>query len=109
MSAYLFVQLEIRDRERFLAYAAAARGIAPKYGARYLSAGRPGDVLEGAGLTSPIVLSEWPSADAIRAFWNSPEYQAAIALREGAATVSATIIEGNEDSKVQARDKDAAA
>ena len=108
MTAYLFVQLEVHDRTRFLDYAAAARGIAPRFGARYLATGRPADVLEGDGLTTPVVLSEWPSAAAIRAFWASPDYRAAVKLREGAATVSATIIEGNEDERVRAMAQTAA-
>lgn len=102
MTAYLFIELQIHDKERFLKYAAAARGIAPRFGARYLATGRPEEILEGDGLTRPIVLSEWPSVDAIRAFWASPEYREAVKLREGAATVSATIIEGNEDARVKA-------
>lgn len=102
MTAYLLIRLEIHDKARFLRYAEAARGIAPRYGARYLATGRPAEVLEGDGVTSPIVLTEWPSADAIRAFWRSPEYRAAAKLRDGAATVSATIIEGNEAAKVAA-------
>lgn len=103
MTAYLFIQLQIHDRARFLEYAEAARDIAPRYGARYLATGRPAEILEGDGVTQPIVLSQWPSSDAIRAFWNAPEYRAAVKLREGAATVSATIIEANEDERVQAR------
>jgi uncharacterized protein (DUF1330 family) len=59
-------------------------------------------VLEGEGLTTPVVLTQWPSADAIHAFWNSPDYREAVKLREGAATVSATIIPGNADARVQA-------
>ena len=102
MAAYLFVQITVHDRARFLEYAAAARGISPRFGARYLATGRPAEVLEGDGLTTPIVLTEWPSADAIRAFWNSPDYREAVKLRDGAATVSATIIEGNADDRVKA-------
>jgi uncharacterized protein (DUF1330 family) len=102
LAAYLFIQLVVHDKVRFLEYAEAARGIAPRFGARYLATGRPAEVLEGEGVTTPVVLTEWPSAAAIRAFWNSPEYRAVVPLREGAATVSATIIEGNEDTKVKA-------
>ena len=96
MTAYLLIQLVVRDKAKFLEYAAAARDIAPRYGARYLATGRALEVLEGGGLGQPIVLTEWPSADAIRAFWTSPEYREAAKLRHGAATVSATIFAGNE-------------
>lgn len=102
MTAFLFVQIIVHDRVRFLEYADAARDIAPRYGARYLSTGRPAEVLEGDGVMTPVVLSEWPSADAIREFWASAEYREAVKLREGAATVSATILDGNEDARVRA-------
>lgn len=92
MPAYLLVRLKVTDKARFLEYAQAARGVAAKFGGRYLSSGRPAEVLEGEGRGEPIVLTEWPDADAIRAFWNSPEYQAAMPLRQGAAEVFATIL-----------------
>jgi uncharacterized protein (DUF1330 family) len=101
MTAYLFIQLKVTDKQRFLQYTEAARGIAPKFGGKYLSTGRPLEVLEGEGIAAPIVLTEWPSADHIRAFWNSAEYQAAIPLRLGAAEVQATILDGNEDATVK--------
>lgn len=96
MTAYLLIRLTVHDKARFLEYAAAARGIAPKYGARYLATGRPAEILEGGegDRPPPIVLTEWPSSDAIRAFWHSPEYREAVKLREGAADVSAMIFEG---------------
>lgn len=105
MTAYLFITLKILDKAQFLVYAEAARGIAPKYGGKYLSTGRPLDVLEGDGVTLPIVLTEWPSADHIRQFWTSEEYQEAIKLRVGAVDVQATIFEGNEAQKVEAAEK----
>lgn len=96
MPAYLLVKLRVTDKQKFLQYADAARGIAPRYGARYLVAGRPVEVLEETGTVEPIVLTQWPDVDAIRAFWNSPEYQAAITLREGAAEVTAMIFDGEK-------------
>lgn len=101
MTAYLLTTIQVHDKAQFLVYAAAARGIAAKYGGRYLSTGRPLGQLEGAGIAIPVVLTEWPDADAIRRFWSSPEYVAAIPLREGAATVTATILDGNEDGAVR--------
>ena len=93
MSAYLLVRVSVTDKQRYLEYAEAARGIAPKYGAQFISAGRPVSVLEdGAGAGEPVFLTRWPDEDAIRAFWNSPEYQAAITLRKGAADVTAAIL-----------------
>jgi uncharacterized protein (DUF1330 family) len=91
MTAYLLIRLTVHDKEQFRRYAEAARGIAPRYGAVYLAHGRALEVLEGEG--SPSVLTRWPSAQHIRDFWNSPDYQAAIELRRGAADVTAMIYE----------------
>jgi uncharacterized protein (DUF1330 family) len=101
MTAYMLVRLKVLDKEQFLKYAEAARGIAPKYGAKYLATGRPAKILEESSEITPIVLTEWPSRDAIEQFWNSPEYQSAIELRRGAAEVTAMIFDAEKPPAAQ--------
>ena len=40
------------------------------------------------------MVSEWPSLDAARAFWHSPEYAEARKLREGLADVQVLLVDG---------------
>ena len=52
------------------------------------------EVLEGAYDGPRVVILEFPSAARAREFWASPEYAAVKALREGAAAMTAVILEG---------------
>jgi uncharacterized protein (DUF1330 family) len=94
--AYLLVQGKVTDREGFKAYSAALPPIYRKYGGEYLAL-VPGplvEVVEGNAEERSIVLARFPSRDAARAFWDSPEYAAARQLREGKGTFFVTILGG---------------
>ena len=52
------------------------------------------EVLEGAYDGPRVVILEFLSAARAREFWASPEYAAVKALREGAAAMTAVILEG---------------
>ena len=43
--------------------------------------------------TDYLLVSEWPSAEAARTFWNSEEYAAVRKLREGAGEVHVLLAE----------------
>lgn len=96
MPAYMIVTAAIHDRDRFISgYGAAAAALIEKFGGEYLlrSPGAEcleGDFVEGASM----VISKWPDRDAIKAFWNSPEYAEAKSLREGLADVQVLVIDG---------------
>ncbi len=90
---YWIARAEVTDAEAYKAYVAAnARPIA-KYGGRFLVRGGTFENPEGASRSRNVVL-EFPSYQAALDCWNSPEYQAAIALRQPVATVDLLIIEG---------------
>jgi uncharacterized protein (DUF1330 family) len=46
------------------------------------------EILEGEHDARPVVMFEFPSMEAIRAFWNSPEYVPVKKRREGIATLN---------------------
>lgn len=75
--AYLVVLGEVYDREAFMSgYTAKLPPIYEKYGGVYLAAGRNFELFEGEAQFKSFVISKWPSMDAARAFWRSPEYDA---------------------------------
>lgn len=75
--AYLVVLGEVHDREKFMSeYTAKLPPIYEKFGGEYLAAGRKFEVFEGKGNFKSFVISKWPSMDAARSFWASPEYDA---------------------------------
>jgi uncharacterized protein (DUF1330 family) len=95
MPAYMIVTAKIADRERFIAgYAAATAPLVARFGGRYLLRGPGAMLLEGSfGDGASVAISEWPDKASALAFWNSPEYRQAKALREGLAETQVLLIE----------------
>ncbi len=95
MTAYMIVVADIADRDAFInGYGKAAGALVEQFGGRYVLRGPGATLLEGAfGDGASMVISEWPSKAAAQAFWNSPEYAKAKALREGIASCQVLLIE----------------
>lgn len=95
MSAYMIVTAKISDRDAFIGgYGKAASDLVARFGGRYILRGPGAELLEGEfGDGASIVISEWPDKSAALAFWNSPEYADAKALRQGIAEVQVVLIE----------------
>lgn len=94
MPAYIVVDGEVTDPVRYEAYKKLAQTAIAKHGGRYLVRGGETSVLEGGWQPNRIVVLEFPSANAIRRFYSSPEYRAARAQREGAAKMNMIAVEG---------------
>ena len=94
--AYLFIKTKIHDPEQYAKYVAEVRKLAGSKGSRYIVRSQPVEVLEG----SPeqwgdflLLVSEWPSVEAARDFWNSPEYRKVRELRADAGEVHVVLAE----------------
>ncbi len=94
--AYLFIKTKIHDPEQYAKYVAEVRKLAGSKGSRYIVRSQPVEVLEG----SPeqwgdflLLVSEWPSLEAARDFWNSPEYREVRELRADAGEVHVVLAE----------------
>lgn len=94
MPAYMIVQLNVTDPDKFDGYRAAVPAVVEAFGGRYLVRGGAVEVLEGSHDGRRVVVFEFPSIEAIKRFWNSPEYAKVKPLRENAAEVDAWIIPG---------------
>ncbi|MFM2160781.1 MAG: hypothetical protein RLZZ383_293 [Pseudomonadota bacterium] len=90
---YWLVLATVTDPARFGAYTALAGPTIARYGGRVLARGDVAEVVEGAVARRPFLV-EFPSLDAARACYASPDYQHAIALREGAAVFDIVVLEG---------------
>jgi uncharacterized protein (DUF1330 family) len=76
-------------------YAKLAREILPKYGARYLARSQRNTLLEGDGPTPCcMAILQFPSVDAVRRWYDSPENQAATKVRQSGAKFRIVAIEG---------------
>jgi uncharacterized protein (DUF1330 family) len=90
---YWVARVDVADAERYKDYVAANAVAFAKYGARFLVRGGRFENPEG-GSRSRNVLIEFPSYQAALDCWNSPEYQAALAIRRPISTGDVIIVEG---------------
>jgi uncharacterized protein (DUF1330 family) len=100
MAVYVIIDISIRDQASKADYAQYVEKVRPmveKHGGRYLARG--GEITPIAGDWNPerIILIEFPSADHVKRWWNSPEYKDIVGLRENATTARAIIVEGCEE------------
>jgi uncharacterized protein (DUF1330 family) len=96
---YWIVRMDVNDRDGFAPYLAATPAALAKYGGRFLVRAGRYEVVEGATRSRNTVV-EFPSYEAALACWNSPEYQAARALRLPAATADLVVVEGYDPPAV---------
>lgn len=90
---YVIVRVDITDPEAYARYSAAATKAIAAHGGQALARGGRYEALEGRARARNVVL-EFASYDAARTYYYSAEYQAAKALREGAAEIELALVEG---------------
>ena len=94
MAAYFIVNLDVKDREKFETYRAEVPSVIEKHGGRYLMRGGQPHPVEGdLGLKRLVVLG-FPSLEAARRFYNSPEYAPLLRLRQESAASDIVLVEG---------------
>lgn len=94
MPAYVIVDISIHDPETYERYKLLAPPAIAAHGGRYLVRGGTTTPLEGSWHPSRLVILEFPSADAARAWWSGPEYAEAKALRQSASSADMLLVEG---------------
>ena len=92
MPALLSVTVEVKDSERLQAYIAKAPETMEPHGARMLTRGKISKHINGSRSHHVEVIFEFPSSDAIEAWYNSDAYQALIPLRDEAAEVNISVL-----------------
>ncbi|MGB8814382.1 MAG: DUF1330 domain-containing protein [Paracoccaceae bacterium] len=90
---YIIAHVTVSDPAAYELYRQANAAPFAKYGAKFLVRGTPQTVVEGEMRPRTVVL-EFPSLQAATDCYHSPEYQAAIRLREAASAADICIIEG---------------
>jgi uncharacterized protein (DUF1330 family) len=94
MPAYVIVNVTVRDSGRYEEYRRLATPTVTAYGGRYLARGAPVEVKEGGWSPSRLVTLEFPDLERARAWWSSPEYAPARAVRQSCADTQLVITEG---------------
>jgi uncharacterized protein (DUF1330 family) len=93
VSAYVLVEVEVENPDRYAEYRPLAAESLAKHGGRYLVRGGTTEVLEGEWYPRIVVL-EFDSLEAAHAWYYSDEYQAAVALRHDSAKSRMIAVEG---------------
>ena len=90
---YINSRVDVLDPEAYALYAAAGTKAIAAHGGKALARGGRYEALEGTARARNVVL-EFDSYEAARAYYDSEQYQAAKALREGAAHMEMVLVEG---------------
>ncbi len=94
MKAYVLVNITIRDPERYKDYIQAATPTVAAHGGKYIARGGRAERLEGSVPTNRIAVLEFPSYANAKAWYDSPEYRAALAIRKTCASGELILVEG---------------
>jgi len=94
MAAYVIVDIGVTDPQVYAEYVKAAPPTIARYGGRYIVRGGKAERLEGEWSPRRVVVLEFPSYERAKAWWASPEYAPAKALREKSATAEMIVVEG---------------
>ena len=94
MAAYIIVEVEITDPDRYREYVKAVPATLEPFGGRFLVRGGRAENLEGPWQPKRIVVAEFESTERARAWWSSEIYRAPRALRQSAAVTNMIVVEG---------------
>jgi uncharacterized protein (DUF1330 family) len=90
---YVISRVDVTNPDAYARYAAAATKAIADHGGKPLARGGRSEALEGTARARNVVL-EFDSYDAARDYFHSEQYQAARALRAGAAEMEMVLVEG---------------
>lgn len=96
MSAYIVTLARLTNvTPGFREYAQRTAELVEKYGGTYTIRGPSALVLEGSSLEGrSVIVSRFATMEAVKAFYESPEYAALKPLRAGSGTYDIAVFEG---------------
>jgi uncharacterized protein (DUF1330 family) len=94
MAAYLVADIEVTDPDMYAEYRRTVGESIAAFGGRFLARGGTTVTLEGNWMPKRLVIVEFPSMERLEAWYDSPEYAPALALRQRASVSSLVMTEG---------------
>ena len=94
MSAYVIIEIEVKNPEGYEEYKVLAPPAIAAYGGKYIARGGKAENLEGSWQPNRIVILEFESVEKAKQWLDSEEYQEAKALRHKYASSNAIVVEG---------------
>ncbi len=94
MPAFIVATVTVSDTDAFGRYAAGIAGLAEQFGGHYVLRGPVTEFLEGEGVAGErVVVLQFDTAEAARAFYRCEQYQEAKRHRDGAAALTMRLLE----------------
>lgn len=94
MAAYLIVDIDVKNVAGYDEYRRQVPPTVAKYGGRFIVRGGASEVLEGDWAPKRVVVVEFPTMDALKRWYNSPEYKPLITLRQSHSSGGVIAVEG---------------
>jgi uncharacterized protein (DUF1330 family) len=91
---YFLAEVDVASPSEYEAYRTRVLPIVEKYGGRFLVRGGSPTVIEGDRFEARVIIIEFESTDQAMTWYNSPEYQAIVPIRQANSTTRATILAG---------------
>ncbi len=91
---YAIVQLDVKDPDLYAEYARRATQVEARHGGKPLVVSDATEVVDGTWPSERVVILEFPSIDAARAWYSDPDYMELIPLRHEATDSSIVFAEG---------------
>jgi uncharacterized protein (DUF1330 family) len=94
MAAYVIAEVNVTDPALYDEYRKLVPATVAKYGGRFAVRGGAVETKEGGWNPARMVVLEFPTMAQARAWYHSPEYAPALALRHKAANAKLILVEG---------------
>ncbi len=94
MTAYVIVDIDVKDPVTYKEYIGLAPATVEKYGGKYLARAGRTEKLEGEWVPKRLVILQFESLERAKQWLDSPEYRPIKRLRHQAATSNMVVIEG---------------
>ena len=94
MPAYFIVDIDVTDPTAFEEYRRAVPATVEKYGGKFLVRGGRMEVVEGSWRPKRVVVTEFPSLEQAKRWYDSEEYRALKALRLRTSKGNVILVEG---------------
>jgi uncharacterized protein (DUF1330 family) len=94
MPAYFIVDIDVTDSTAFEEYRKAVPATVETYGGKFLVRGGRMEVVEGSWRPKRVVVTEFPSLEQAKRWYDSEEYRALKALRLRTSKENVILVEG---------------
>lgn len=96
MPAYVVVNVTVKDPVRYEDYKRMVPASLARYGGKFLVRGGTVQSKEGSWSPKRLVILEFPTLERAQAWYDSPEYAPAKALRQATSSADLVMVEGFE-------------